>query len=65
MVSKLQFRALLNTIIMCLLEHKMTDLELRIWCAEQCRNNNGELNLEKMEKLYQFISSHSDKAQEC
>lgn len=43
----------------------MTDLELRIWCAEQCRNNNGELNLEKMEKLYQFISSHSDKVQEC
>lgn len=49
---------------MCLLEHKMTDLELRIWCAEQCRNNNGELNLEKMEKLYQFVSSHSDKVQE-
>ena len=35
----------------------MSDQDLRIWCAEQCRNNNGELNLEKMKKLYQFVSS--------
>lgn len=42
----------------------MSDLQLRIWCAEQCRNTNGELNIEKMEKLYQFVSSHLDKSWE-
>lgn len=35
----------------------MTDQELRIWCAEQCRNNNGELNLEKAKELYRFVTS--------
>lgn len=49
---------------MDLTEH-ITDLGLRMWCAEQCRNNNGELDLEKMEKLYQFISAHSGEVQVC
>lgn len=35
----------------------LTDQDLRIWCAEQCHDANGELNLEKMELLYQFVSS--------
>jgi hypothetical protein len=39
-----------------------TDQELRIWCAEQCRNNNGELNLEKAKELYKFITSHKEEA---
>ena len=41
----------------------MTDLELRMWCAEQCRNNKGELNLKKMEKLYRFVLSAKKEAQ--
>lgn len=39
---------------------EMTDQELRIWCAEQCRNNNGELNLEKAKELYQFVTAHTE-----
>jgi hypothetical protein len=35
----------------------LSDQELRMWCAEQCHDANGELNLEKMELLYQFVSS--------
>ena len=38
----------------------MTDRELRIWCVEQCRNNSGELNLEKAKELYQFVTSQKE-----
>lgn len=41
-----------------------SDQELRIWCAEQCRNNNGELNLEKAKALYEFITAHKEEASE-
>lgn len=38
----------------------MTDQDLRIWCAEQCRNNNGELNLEKARELYKFVTAQTE-----
>ena len=40
----------------------MTDLDLRIWCAEQCRNNHGELNLEKTKELYKFVTGCKEEA---
>lgn len=38
-------------------EELMTDLELRMWCADRCKDPDG-LNLQKMESLYQFVSGH-------
>lgn len=41
----------------------ISDQELRIWCAEQCHDSNGELNLDKMKALYEWMTSRSDKAE--
>lgn len=49
--------AVLNRYTMDSIFPSLSDQELRIWCAEQCHDANGELNLEKMEQLYQFVSS--------
>mgnify|MGYP003299324582 CR=1 FL=1 len=39
---------------------EMTDLDLRMWCAEQSHDANEELNLDRMKELYQFVSAHEE-----
>lgn len=37
-------------------KEQTTDLELRMWCVSQVRGTDGNIDFEKIEKLYDFVS---------